>query len=107
MRFIKTPEPAKLEGPDGDQVLLSFSSFVRDNLISSPLVLSSSESIASFQTLADLVEKKEPGEVIAMQDGDHELLKKIAMGFEYNPSIKLALLPLIYAISSAGSKEPA
>lgn len=108
MRYITIPKDVILDGvkkADGSDVSMSFNEMVRA-LVTSQKITESDTTISAFIDITDALKSATPGSVVELSNEHHEFLSALARGFEYAPQVKLALLPLIRAITSAASKKP-
>lgn len=109
MRYIVIPSDIELEhaqAADGSHPKMKFVDFVRKVLVGHADVFASPDSVDQFSNINDGIKGLVAGEVLALQDAEHEFLGRIARTFQYAPEFKLAALPFLKAIMSAGVKAP-
>lgn len=109
MRYITIPHDVVLENlrnpKTGEPPTLGFADFVRGTLVSHPRVTESNDTIKLFREIAETVKGKTPGEEWTLNEEQWELLTNFAKTFQYDGGVKLAILDLVQAITSAGTKS--
>lgn len=109
MRYITVPKNAVLEhlpaDASGALPELPFVDFVRKVLVTDNRVTQNDQALTQFMEIADAVKSLKPGDELALQDETHEFLATLAKTFQYSGEAKLALLPMIKAITSAVAKS--
>lgn len=110
MHYITIPNDAVLENlrnqKTNEPPLLKFVDFVRGTLVQHPRVTESGDTIKYFRQMADSVKGLVPGQIWGLQPEEYELLSSLAKTFQYDPNVKLNVLDLIYAITSAPTRKP-
>jgi len=108
MRHIVIPRHVVIEAivkPDGTHPAFTFKDLVR-------AYAGSSKVVESDQTIGWMMEINEafgdyaPGTVVALPDEQHEFLVGVMRAFKHNDDIKMDLLPLLRAITSAAKERP-
>ena len=107
MHYITIPEPAPLDHVPGDEVL-TFRDLICKVIAGDPRITQDDASITKYMTIAAKAKELKAGDVWEVEPATHEFLSLLVRTFQnYHPEAKIALLPLIHAITSAPAKKPA
>ena len=109
MRYITVPEDVVLENlrnqKTGEPPTLAFADYVRGTLVTHPRVTESNDTIKNFREIAESVKGLKGGATWEISEEHFELLSQFAKTFQYDPNVKLNVLDLIHAITSATTKK--
>lgn len=108
MRYITVPPDVVVEQvtkPDGTSPTISFKELVL-GLVTDPKVTHTDGSIGLFIDVSDLVKGAATGDVLELTDEQHEFLSGLSRGFGYGAEVKLAILPMLKAITGAAKQRP-
>lgn len=109
MHYPTIPAPVtvdNMEGTDGKPPSLSFADFVQYTLATSKLWRATGTTIDHLTEVIGKVRVAKPGDVIALEDDEWELLQRVAQTHEYDPRVTVFLMPLLRAIVAAPKAKP-
>ena len=105
MRYINIPNDVTLEGTTGKPPL-SFANFVRKGLVADARVTESDSNVTKFMEIEEAVRDLLAGSILPLTDEVWEFLSLLVRTFNYDPNLKLSLLPFVKAVTSAPTKLP-
>jgi hypothetical protein len=105
VRYINIPNDVTLEGA-ADRPPLSFASFIRKGLVADARVTENDGNVTKFMEIEEAVRDIPVGAVLPLTDEVWEFLSLLVRTFNYDPNLKLSLLPFVKAVTSASTKLP-
>lgn len=107
MRYVTIPEDVILEhlfDEKKQHPTMSFSSFVRKGLVADKRVNDSAANLDKFMEIEEALRTAKPGDTWPLVDEVWEFLALLVRTFDYDPNLKLYLLPFIKAVIGAQYK---
>jgi hypothetical protein len=118
-RYIKIPKDVVIDGfknAKGDEATQGLVSLIRFVLVNDNKVCESPEALDKFDNIQKAFMKanadgkmiaREPGEVVELEADLFEFFQALILGAQYNPEMKISMLPLLQAVTKAAREKPA
>ena len=110
MRYLTVPKKVEVDGVldnrTGKPMQVSFADFLRVILIGHKDVTKDDASIRMFMELSEEVKDASPGDVLSLNNEQHEFFSTLARTHDYSPGVKLSVMPHIRAVTMSPAKNP-